>query len=418
MRVVIVGNGVAANAAAAALRGLDGSAAITMVAAEPHPLYSACALPDVISGWVHRDTVFLKQVRHYEEQGVEVRWGQRVTALDLGARRVVLGGEELPFDRLILATGSRPRRPAVPGAELAGNFVLKSVDDADAIMAHGAQRAVVVGSGNVGIEVAEALHHRGARVTLLEAEAHLMPRALDAGPAAVVAGLLRDEGIDVRTGQTLREVSGRERVNGCRTDTHHFPCDTVVWAVGMVQNVELAREAGLALGPLGGIAVNRWMETSVAGVYACGDCIQSWDAITGRPLLSLLWPSARRQGQVAGANCAGARVAYEGSMNLMADEVAGKPLISVGWTSTALAEAGARGWEKRREGQCWRMVALGDRLVGFQAVGVMAGLGALCGLVRSRMLLSEFWRVAGEPRLAERVPWLLPAADLLADGEP
>ncbi|NLN88127.1 MAG: FAD-dependent oxidoreductase, partial [Syntrophomonadaceae bacterium] len=147
--ILVIGNGAAGNSAAEAIRQADPDVSIIMVAREELPEYSACALPDYLSGWVSREQLFIKRWHDYHNSNIVMLGGRDVVRIDIGQKRLVTDREEITYDRLILATGSRAFVPPVPGHDLPGNFVVKTVADIDAIRAHRPQRALVVGSGNI-----------------------------------------------------------------------------------------------------------------------------------------------------------------------------------------------------------------------------------------------------------------------------
>ena len=416
MRIVVIGNGAAGNSAVETIKKHRPQVETIMVARERFPFYSACALPDCLAGWVERPQLFLKQVADYERMGISARLGCEVMGVDAARRTVTVGSENISYDGLIIACGSRAIIPPIEGTELAGNFVVKSVSDIDAIMAHGPRRVVVVGSGNIGVEAAGALAHQGCEVTLVEMMGHILPRNFDPELACRIQVLLEREGVAVFTGEQVCQVKGGDRVEAVVTSGQEIVCDTVIWAVGVRQNVELARQAGVELGSLGGIKVNSHMETSISGIWACGDCIESFDILTGEPTLSLLWPSARRQGEVAALNCLGRQAEYEGSLDVVVEEISGVVLVSIGWTSAGLAGRDIEVLEDYGEEWGFRVLVVDDRIMGFQSVGVTASVGVMTALMKKRMPVSEFWSLVKHPVLAEKFWWFLPARRFLNPG--
>ncbi len=411
--ILIIGNGAAGNSAAEAIRRADPDVSIIMVAREELPEYSACALPDYLSGWVVREQLFVKQWRHYHQSNIGMLGGRDVVRIDTGQKRLVTNREEIRYDGLILATGSQPYIPAVPGHDLPGNFVVKTVADIDAIIAHRPKRAVVVGSGNIGIEVAEALHERDCQVILVEMMEQILPRIFDREPADRITKTLAVHGIEVLTGTRLAAVNGRNGVEEAIAGERVLACDTIVWAAGVRQNVELAREAGIDIGEMGGIKVDPFLQTSCLGIYACGDCIESIDILTGRPALSLLWPSAKRQGAVAGLNAIGHQVAYEGAVSLVVEEIFGVPVASMGLTAQALISEPVQVVEGESHGRYWRLLLVDDRIMGMQAIGEINGLGAVMAMMKNRISVGDFHKIVSDPELIRKASWYLPASQFL-----
>lgn len=411
--ILIIGNGAAGNSAADAIRRADPDVSIIMVAREELPEYSACALPDYLSGWISREQLFVKQWRDYRQSNISMLGGRDVVRIDTGQKRLVTNREEIRYDRLILATGSRPIIPPVPGHDLSGNFAVKTVADIEAIMVHRPKRVVVVGSGNIGIEMAEALHKQDCRVILVEMMDQILPRLFDREPADRILEILAAQGIEVLTGARLVAVNGRNSVEEAVAGERVLACDTIVWAAGMRQNVEIAREAGIQTGELGGIKVDAFLQTSCSGIYACGDCIESIDMLTGRPALSLLWPNAKRQGAVAGLNSIGHQVAYEGAVSLVVEEIFGVPVASLGLTAQALVGELVRLLEGESHERYWRLLLVDDQIMGMQVIGETSGLGAVMAMMKNRISVSDFHKIVSDPDLVRTASWYLPASQFL-----
>jgi len=413
MKIVILGNGAAGNEAVETIRKYDKDAEIIMISQEIFPEYSACALPDCISGWISRPRLFLKDYRDYEDKRIKMEFGQSVTGIDVEKKQVVLKKTSINYDKLIVATGSRAFIPPVKGADLPGNFILKSVSDVDKISEYKPSRVVVVGSGNIGVEVAEALEMQGCKVTLIELVERIMPKIFDKKPSSLLREILEDHNIKVLTNEKVLEVDGISQVEGIVTDKQNIPCDTVIWAVGVRQNVELARKAGISIGELGGIKVNSQMETSQQDIYACGDCIESFDILTGQPTLSLLWPSAKRQAQVAALNCIEKTAEYEGSFNVVVEEIYGTTCVSIGSIADMLVGCDVQMIEQEDGQYYYRVLIVDDRIVGLQSLGMCDGVGAIMALIKTKTLVSEVKRVIENRALIEKVPWYLEAGRYL-----
>ncbi len=322
--------------------------------------------------------------------------------VDTDAGRVWLdNGQSLFFERLVLALGSRAVQI---GEHKQGAFVVKSLADADALIGHEGKKAVVVGSGAIGIEVAIALKKRGYEVEVLEALSRILPLGLDQKAAQRVQEVLRENGIDVAMNETAAVIMGDTKIEGVKTDRRELKCDTIVWAIGMKPNVDLARAAGIRVGPKGGIEVNSRMETSVPGVYACGDCIETNDLISGKTSLNLFWHNANRQGRVAGCNSVGFPSDYLGSENLLNLDVFGRHVVGFGLTVSALKEGGIDPAnisviEDEKENTYSRLVFAENRCVGAQFINPGREAGLIWGLARQRkpidLLLESFAQEGG-----------------------
>jgi len=411
--IVIIGNGAAGNSAAETIRQQNPDVPIVMIAREEMPVYSACALPDCLSGWVNRNQLFIKQMQDYSSLGIATKFGHEISQIDSKQRLVITDKEAIVFDRLILATGSRAIIPPVPGSNMTGNFVVKTISDIDNIMAHKPRQVLVVGSGNIGVEVAEALQMRGCEVTIVELMDYILPRIFDKEPARRLGQILIDHGITVLTGEKVIGVSGGQRVEGATTDQRTIACDTIIWAAGVRQNVEHAQTAGVKIGKLGGIQVDSHLQTNVPGIYACGDCIESIDMLTGNPTLSLLWPNAKRQGQVAALNCLGQEVEYEGAVSMVVEDICGTTAVSIGMTSAALVPKEFKILEGQTHNQYWRVLVQDDFIMGMQTIGITSGLGAVMNLMKKRTSVREFNQTINDDNLVRKTAWYLPARRFL-----
>lgn len=381
MSIVIIGNGIAGNSALRAVRSIDKRVEVTVISAEEEPLYSACVLPDYLAGELRRPEVFIKSHEDYSGLNARLRFG-RVTAIVPGRREIMLESGRLLYHRLILATGSEPVIPPVDGRELPGNFALKTLADADSIHSYPASHYAVVGSGPVGVEVSAALARRGRRVTLVEKLDWILPKIFDQYPAGVIMKALAGLGVTVRTETGVKAVQGHNAVEKLVLDSGEvIPCDAVIWAAGVRPRVELAHQAGLAIGVTGGIVTDSRMQTSHPGVFACGDCAETKDAAGNGPVLSLLWHSAAHQGMVAGANCLGVGRDYPGSTNPVAVGLPGLWAGSVGYPAAGMG-AGVTVSEWSGWNQYHRLVFSGGRVVGCQSINNLQYLGEIQNAIR------------------------------------
>ena len=304
-RIVVIGGGAGSAAAVAELRkqGFDGS--LTLVSAENTVPYER---PPLSKGFLLGTSgqVPVKDAAWYEQASVELILGSRATRLDLAARTVTLsGGAVLGYDQLLLATGVRPR--VLPGLDGDGVCYLRTGEDAatlrDRMTAAG--HVAVLGGGFIGCEVAAAAIRLGKRATILEALPTLLHRALGPELGDVVAGIHRDEGVDVRTGQQVLGI--RPRRGGLRISTAagDVDADVLVVGVGTVPNTELAEQAGLPAGH--GIEVDECFATAAPGIYAIGDVAAQHLPGHGRRVRVEHHDTAVRHGRVAARNMAGQR---------------------------------------------------------------------------------------------------------------
>ena len=313
--VVVVGASLAGASAVQSLRerGYDGG--IVLVGDEPERPYERPPLSKgYLQGAEERESAFVHPAGWYEEHDVELRLATEVTALDRAARQAVTaGGERLRYDRLLLATGSSPRRLTVPGADLDGVLYLRRLADSDRLRAafETAGRVAIVGGGWIGLETAAAARAAGLDVTLLEGAPLPLLRVLGPEVAEVFADLHRAHGVDLRTGIAVAELVGHDgTVTGVRLgDGAVVPADLVVVGVGIAPNDLLASESGLAVG--NGVTVDAQLRTSDPAVFAAGDVADAYHPFLGRHIRVEHWANARRQGVAAAASMLGGDASYD-----------------------------------------------------------------------------------------------------------
>lgn len=292
MKVAIIGNGIAGVNVASGLRA-DSSVEVTVYAAEAHPFYSRVRLPEVISGASAPEAIRFYPPDWYAKKGIVVREGAFVASIDRDAKTLTLStGETCPWDCLVLATGASSNRPTTPGADGAGVFTLRTMEDALAIRASALadpSSASVIGGGLLGLEAARAMRDAGAKtVRVFEIAPRLLPRQLDDTGAALLSARFAAMGIEVVCGAEVAEFRP-----GSITlkDGRSFASATTLLSMGVHSNVDLARAAGLTVNR--GIVVDSRMQTSSPSIYAVGDCAEFGGIVWG------IIPAALEQAPVA-----------------------------------------------------------------------------------------------------------------------
>jgi NADPH-dependent 2,4-dienoyl-CoA reductase/sulfur reductase-like enzyme len=348
-RLVVIGGDAAGLSAAAQARRLRSAAELDIVVLEQGPeiSYSACGIPYWIGGLVEdRDALLARTPAEFAAHDIEVRTGTSAEGIDLAAGKVLTrGGERLGYDVLVVATGGRPFRPPVPGLDAAGvHGVHRLADGADirAAIAAGAKRAVVLGGGYIGLEMAEVLQTRGLEVTVVLADPLPMAQ-LDSDMAERVCKAMCGMGIDVQTDQPVREieVDADGVVAAVRTDRGRYEADLVVLGLGMGPEVALAREAGLRLGSTGAIDVAHTQRSrSHPEVLAAGDCSQTFHRITGEAIHVALGTHANKQGRVAGSVIGGRPARFAGVLGTAMTKVGDLEVARTGLCTTQAEEGG------------------------------------------------------------------------------
>jgi NADPH-dependent 2,4-dienoyl-CoA reductase/sulfur reductase-like enzyme len=310
---VIIGGGLAGLAAADAIRRRDKTGRLLLICAEPHLPYDRVPLSkDYLLGKVEREQVFLRPPRFYERNKVEARLQQPATALDLEQRLVTLAdGSQIGFEKLLLATGGRPRRLPIPGADLEGVYYLRNLEDTEAIhrALPGARRALVIGGGFIGCELAAGFAQLGLATTVVELTPGLLSLVVDAETSQFVASYLQQQGVTILTHTAAARFVGEQgHVQAVVTSTgEEIAADFVAVGVGIAPNTELAAAAGLTVD--NGVVVNEYLEAA-NGIFAAGDIARYYSPPLGRHLRVEHYDVALQHGRVAGANMTGARQAY------------------------------------------------------------------------------------------------------------
>jgi 3-phenylpropionate/trans-cinnamate dioxygenase ferredoxin reductase subunit len=312
--IVVVGASLAGAIAAATLRqdGFDGD--ITLIGAEPYPPYER---PPLSKQYLRGEAPFEKALVHpvnfYDEHRIETRLGVRATRVDPADRLVHLeSGQRVHYDKLLIATGVRNRRPPIPGLGLPGVFDLRSVDDANALREHivPGRRVVIVGMGFIGCEVAASLRQKGVDVVAIESSPTPLFRVLGAEVGAVVAAIHRDHGVETIFDDLVTRVEGRARVERVMTKRgRDIDCDAVVVGVGVEPVVDFLADSGIELED--GIVVDEYCRSTVDGIYAAGDVANHMHPLFGQRMRVEHWHNARQQGAAAAKNMLGAGQPYD-----------------------------------------------------------------------------------------------------------
>ncbi len=345
-RLVIIG-GVAAGATAAArARRLDERASITVIERGRYVSFANCGLPYFVSRDIAKRSSLILQTPEgfFSRYAVEVLLETEALSIDREARRVHLrdpeGERDLSYDSLILAQGGSPIDPPIPGIEAPNVFNLWTIPDMDGIHhfieEHHAKSALVIGGGFVGLEAGEAFVKRGLAVTIVELTDHLMPPA-DPEFGALIQEVFRGAGARVEVGRSVTEiVPGRALLD----DGREVPSDLVLVAAGVRPNLTLAREAGLAVGPAGGLLVDEHLRTSDPRIWAAGDMIESTHRVSGRSVRLPLAGPANRQGRIAATNALGGSMSYRGPLGTTILKVMEDAFAMTGLSTSAAREAG------------------------------------------------------------------------------
>jgi NAD(P)H-nitrite reductase large subunit len=319
-KYVIIGTSAAGIAAARTLRNLDQDARIICYSDEPESPYNKCFLADFVHQQKTEEQVCTLTLEQAAALNIQLCLGVRVTALASDNKKLMLStGESVPYDAVLIATGTRPIVPPIDGIDRYGNvFAFHNMRDAhalnDFILVKKPRRAIVIGAGLSGLEVADALCARNIQVTVVESGSQLLARHVPVKGSALIESMMKAHGVRVLTATHVVAISGEESVASAvmLSEGTVLPTDLVVFAVGLRQNSEIAREAGILM-VSEGISVDASMQTSQTDVYAAGDVIAVYDHLSGTMTASCTWPDAMQQGMHVAYAMAGKPKAYQGA---------------------------------------------------------------------------------------------------------
>jgi NADPH-dependent 2,4-dienoyl-CoA reductase/sulfur reductase-like enzyme len=348
-KILIIGGNAAGLTAASRAKRLSPRLDVTVIERLPHISYSTCGLPYLLSGQVRPENLISFTPEEFEqERGIKVHSLIHIDTIVPG-RKMVEGrrvdtGEQVhfPFEKLLIATGVKLNPPEIPGTDLANVYPLLNLQDAIKIReaAEKASHIAIIGGGYVGLEAAECLWNLGKKIVLYERNPYVLG-SVDEDIASIIEYELRRHELQVMVGANVLALTGdKGRVNGVKSATGLGvqPAELVLLDTGVAPNTELAQSAGIHLGRTGAIAVDSHMETNLPGVYAAGNCAESFCVIRRRPTFSAIGTVAAKQGRVAGENLAGRRTRFRGAIGTTILKVF---QLGVGRTGLTTREAAA-----------------------------------------------------------------------------
>jgi nitrite reductase (NADH) large subunit len=333
----------------------------------------------------------------FELNNVAAHLGVRVNEISPDSGTVhTEGGRAYEFDKLLLATGGHAIVPPIPGTDKEGVSTLKTMRDAERVLNLTGKKAVVIGAGSIGVEACISLQKRGMKATLVEQLGQVLPTVFDEEAAGIIQPVIEDKGIEVLLGERAVEFSGNGRVKRVVTTTKEIACDLVVLAVGVRPATELAKAAGIEIGPTGGIKTDAHLMTSHPDVYAAGDVCETVDITREAPFVNAIWPMAVEQGRIAGLNMAGRETAYGGSvrMNSIGNFI-GFPAMSMGVTHPGQCsyedpDCHFQEIKKQTRNTFKKLILKNDRIVGAIFIGQTQKSGLITTLLRRQLEAADF----------------------------
>jgi NAD(P)H-nitrite reductase large subunit len=385
LNYVIVGNGAAGTTAAEVIRQKDPAGSVTLITDEPYPLYNRVALPRYIKSLVPEDKVVMRSAAQHAKSGIAFLPETRVSKVSVEEHTVLLSsGRELPWDRLLIATGGRPNPLRVPGGDAPNVHNFQTLDESKRIDADLARckQGVAVGGSFISYELTEGFRHRGLDTTWLIRGPRWLRRILDADGGALVDQIARSHGVQVVYGEEVAEVKVRDglAVGLVTTGGRHIDCDMVGVGLGLTMNVDFL--AGSGIQTHRGVLTDRFLRTSVPGVFAAGDVAEFEDVVLGRHNMMGTWDNALAHGRVAGLNMVGGQEPYvdvptyqSGLFDTIISVLGMTPENHPELESVAQVDMAARNYRK--------LFFLGNRLVGAVLIGSIRGKRKLMDMIKA-----------------------------------
>lgn len=395
-KYLIIGNSAGGIGAMEAIRQIDKDGSMAVISDEDHHTYGRPLISYYLANEIDYDKIFYRPSDFYEKNNIDALLGRRVMQINFDQHSVVLGnGEEIEFEKLLLATGGVPFVPFINGLEDHEFFTFITLDSAlkirDRLARGNVKTAVVLGGGLVGLKATEALVERGIKVEVVELADRILGPALDEQASSIVKSVLEEKGVEILAGRTITEVVGPDSKvesvvldNGVRID-----CQLLIVGIGVRPRIELVKDTPVQVGR--GIEVDRRMRTSVPDIYACGDCAEVYDFIMDSFRLTPLWPTAHIGGRVAGSNMAGVEKEYVWGTGMNAVDFFGFPVISAGLLNPPEGEEMEVLVKLDLETKTYKKLLIrDDHIVGMIALNEVDRAGVILGLMRDMVDVTSF----------------------------
>ncbi|MFH1230263.1 MAG: FAD-dependent oxidoreductase [Planctomycetota bacterium] len=422
MKIIIIGSGAAGISAVQAIRQNDPDKEfnIILISSERELTYSPCALPYVISDGIPYKRLARLDKKFFKENKVQAFWGGSVCKIVPAKKSIALkNGKTFFYDKLLIATGSVPIKPPIPGIDKKGVFCVDTLSNTRRIKNYlrhekiissrgkTSGKVAIIGAGFTGIETALALRKQGIEVIILEMLDRILARMLDADFTNLVqqkiSSLPADNGektIEFRLSTEVVEIKGKDKVKSVvLKNGDNIPVDMVIVSVGVKPNTWFLNGSEIKTNK--GILVDTGMQTSVADIYASGDVAETFDYITGEKTISAIWPNAVEQGKIAGLNMIGKETHYQGAYNINVLNLDGVPVVSMGKifkvTDEFNANMSLRGsCTYRNENSMRRLFLMKNntknndiKMIGFESIGEFRNLGFIWSSIQKRISVLE-----------------------------
>jgi len=391
MKHVIIGAGPAGVIAAETLRKAQPDSTVTIINDEPEPPYSRMAIPYYLIGRINEAGTYLrKSGSHFADAGIEIMQ-DRVSSVDAKSKKLVLeDGKSIDYDKLLIATGSHPIRPPIPGMDLSGVHSCWTLEDGRNIAAKATKgsNVVLMGAGFIGCIILEALASRGVNLTVVEMDDRMVPRMMDQNSGNLIKKWCQEKGVAVHTSTRVESIAEAGKTLKVALDNGEvIDADVVISATGVKSNIQFLEGNGIETEF--GVLVNNRLQSSNADIYAAGDVCQGKDFSTGEYSVQAIQPTAADHGRIAAMNMMGRETIHQGSINLNVLDTLGLISSSYGLWMGVDGGDSAELYDADR----YRYISLqfeDDVLVGAQSLGLTQHVGVLRGLIQSRTKLGKW----------------------------
>lgn len=395
MNYVIIGNSTAAVGAVEGIRQVDSEGSITIISSEPYHTYSRPLISYLLLGKTDEERMKYRPADFYEKNHCTLFLGKRAQSVDSTAKKVLLeDGTQIPYDKLLIATGSTPLIPPMSGLEtVKEKYTFLSLDDAKALQAslrEAKKRVLIIGAGLIGLKCAEGIAHMTESLTVVDLSDHILSSILDSACAEIVQQKIESHGIQFLLGQSVQSF---ENNTALLSTGEQIAFDVLVLAVGVRPNTALAKSAGAAVNR--GIVCNESQQTSVADIYAAGDCCESHDISSETDRILALLPNAYMQGECAGINMAGSCAQFTQAI----------PMNAIGFWDLHIVTAGSYTGELYQtiseDGAIKKLYCQDNLLKGYILIGNVENAGIYTSLIRNKTPLDtiDFELIAEKPSL-------------------
>lgn len=331
-RIIIIGNSAAGIAAIEAIRNKDKSSAITVISDEDYTAYCRCVLSYYLGAEAEEEKLIYRPKEFYQENNINLMLGKKASRVDPKKNLVILEDhQKLEYDSLVIATGSSPKLPDIKGVRKRGVFGFRTIKDAKDILGllPVTKTVCVLGGGLIGLKAAHALKKRGIDVKVIVKSKQVLSQILDKTAASIIQKHLEANGMEILTGLDVSEFLGNGELKAVKLDSGKvIGCEIVIIGKGVSPNTGVVKNTDININE--GIIVDKFLTTTVANIYAAGDCAEAYDFVLEKPQVNALWPNAVEQGCLAGKNISGENISYSGSIGMNSVEFFNLPVVSMG----------------------------------------------------------------------------------------